>query len=136
MEALLPLDPDHRPRSAARCQAVTPMMTGSRDHVIPRAFIAAVRVCSKRGDPRIMEYETPTLPDGHHRYPMGRVGARAPGTPTRRPTPQDRPARGPQRHLLPHPRGLHLAGAAPRLPPVADRLQLLRPLEARRSEEH
>src|SRR5262249_50738208 len=54
-----------------------------------------LRVCSKRGELRIMEYETPTISDGHHRHPLGRVGARDPRAPARRPTPQDRSARGP-----------------------------------------
>ena len=79
-----------------------------------------------------MEYETQTLSHRPDRRPMGRLGARDPRAQARRPAPQDRHARGPQRHLLPHPRGLHLAGLAPRLPPVEDRLQLLRRLEAGR----
>src|SRR5437868_1914839 len=90
--------------------------------------IGTFRICSINEDLRKMLYEAQTLPQ----RPVGRaVGSyRASVAPRERaswswPTPRDGLARGRQCSVLPCPRGLYLAGAAPRLPAVEDGLQLL-----------
>src|SRR5262249_22961033 len=75
-----------------------------------------------------MKYETQTLsqrPDGRAVDPDRAVAPSGQPTPSARPAPQDRAARDRQRSVLPCPRRVYLAGAAPRLPSVEDGLQLL-----------
>src|SRR5579885_595131 len=79
----------------------------------------------KGGDSHRIGYETQALSERSYRRAMGASGAPHPSGPAGGPSPQDGPARGCQRPVLPRPRGLRLAGVAPRLPAVEDRLQLL-----------
>ena len=68
------------PRSALLQEA-------SQNRKTQQDWFDELRVCSKRGELRIMEHETPTIPDRHHRGPMGHAGARDPRAPARRAAP-------------------------------------------------
>lgn len=53
------------------------------------------RFCSKSGELHMLEYETQTIPFGHHRPPMGTLGALGSLASARRTAAEDRYARGP-----------------------------------------
>src|SRR5262245_30884790 len=66
--------------------------------------------------------DTQTLPERPDRRPMAADRPADPRGQARRPAPQVRDARGPQRPALPQPRGLLVAGDAPRPAPLEDLL--------------
>jgi hypothetical protein len=77
---------------------------------------------------KVMKYETQTISQRSDRRTVGPDRAFAAfGQPTTsaRSAAQDRAARDRQRPVLPYPRRVYLAGAATRLPPMEDHLQLL-----------